>query len=1393
MSADREPAMARATSQYQPPEYGQTRAGEWSELRSELVSLLDQVESQVSRTNRTDPDVDGLTERVRDLRHQVAESEPETRHRDALRSVQHAIDRFGDRGDELPPRSSPRDSLDAAIQQIKARHFPRSEPPAARQPDPTPRFDDMARAVESISDRLGKLEGELKAQGKGHGANIKEIADQVGQLSNVVELLAGAVGETGQVKRLEGQIAALAKLISQEQQADVLNITRRIDDVSGTVGRLAELQKYYADRSDMSGLAERLDDVSATVGRLVDLQAQFVQQSDNTGLARRLDDVAATVGRLADLQVQFADRSNTGQLTERLDIVNAAVEKLARQQDEAAERPENPVFFQRLDDVTQSVARIAEIQARLADRSDTGTLVQRIDDVTLTVGRLADLQVQVAEIVDNPRDGVREGMAAIEAGVRNVYDRIDALERSVAVPAAEIEKITEQLSRITAALRAPQPQGLIELVDALHGRISEIESRGVVTPGLGADVDALRDAVVFAFEPRFAAMEQRLGDLAGKLDERPGGDHATSQIEAQVRLLVARMDQTGEQLSGLARLYQQPAEAPALPNLEELANLVAARTAALASRNTPQPAPVPEVDFDEIERRVARVVDAQVVAQAARPDEALVGLESTIREVNERLARLEQALARPAQAAAHPAPAPVSASAPAPALEATVVSAPVTARPLHAEDTIESAISAALKGQQTAAAPAIFADDTAYDPLAPLLRPSLAEDDAATRPAAARDSMPAHPGEDAPLRDRPFGDPGALRLALDAKNGPRKRHPGQSDVETASLAAPSVDLAAEARPSFDPTKIERPPQPRSSLDVDLGGSVTGPVTATPAESEDNPSRNTFIAAHRRAARGTGPARPQTAVGGNSLIGRAFARLQRDETEPTAEPVAKAGPRAEKAQAAKAADIVAAAAPAKPSALSRLLPERKLAGDTSVPSTMKPAGRVLPPAPEPTIAPLAEAAVTGTAEEMTSAESQSFLLRHRRPILLGAAVVALACITINLIGQRMAESATAAIAPTISEPASTAPTDVSDATLSPTPMAEQDIGTRARVVPMVDSLETGSVASAFAPADPSQPMPSAFTAASAVAAGDAGSLSASVMPLEDIASSPLRVELPPAALGPEDLRQAAANGDVRAQFEIAAIYTEGRAVPEDLAAAAVWYERSAAQGFAPAQYRLGNLYENGKGVTKDLSQARLWYQRAAEAGNRMAMHNLAAIYASGGLGTQQFDAAAKWFEEAASRGMTDSQFNLGMLYARGLGVTQDFAASYKWFGLAALKGDVDAGKARDDVAKSLDAATVRRVNDEIAAFKPAPIDLVANFAPIGTWSKSFDPGETIANIEVVKGVQSALAQLGYDVGSPDGVAGPKTVIAIRSFEEATGMNASGTVNPRLLAVLGSQPV
>jgi localization factor PodJL len=369
----------------------------------------------------------------------------------------------------------------------------------------------------------------------------------------------------------------------------------------------------------------------------------------------------------------------------------------------------------------------------------------------------------------------------------------------------------------------------------------------------------------------------------------------------------------------------------------------------------------------------------------------------------------------------------------------------------------------------------------------------------------------------------------------------------------------------------------------------------------------------------------------------------------------------------------------------------------------------------------------------------------------------------------------------------------------------------------RVIPMVDSsLSTGSIdpaaAAAFEDAA-AQPIPEAFAPAAdatevaainpaetdlpatitAVTEDQPATDVAAVDPAVVTPAAPALFDMPPEGLGPIELRQAAAAGDPRAQFEVAAIFTEGRAVPQDLAAAATWYERAATQGFAPAEYRLGNLYENGRGVTKDLEQARLWYQRAAEAGNRMSMHNLAALYAGGELGEQDFASAAKWFEEAANQGMTDSQFNLGMLYARGLGVTQDLEASFKWFSLASLSGDVDAAKSRDDIAKSLTAEQVSTISAGITGWKAAPINFASNFAPIGTWNPTFDPGPVIDKKEVVVGVQTLLTRLGYDVGTADGFAGPRTGEAIKAFERATGMSETGQINPRLLAVLSSQPV
>ncbi|MEQ1770023.1 MAG: peptidoglycan-binding protein, partial [Devosia sp.] len=578
----------------------------------------------------------------------------------------------------------------------------------------------------------------------------------------------------------------------------------------------------------------------------------------------------------------------------------------------------------------------------------------------------------------------------------------------------------------------------------------------------------------------------------------------------------------------------------------------------------------------------------------------------------------------------------------------------------------------------------------------------------------------------------------------------RHRHPGlDADLSMASRY--------EQPPAPKPSIYEEPEAHEPQMaPVDLGpfappdhDDVPMPVSSNVPAS----SRNTFIEAARRAAQKQ-PAAARPVADSNSLIGRALARFQTSGAAATPE----AAPRA-------------------------------LAGDKPSRTEWKPEP---PPIPVGADAPVA---VNVTSNDLHAEPHEdhddhkpSFLVRNRRLLLLAAILGAFGLLTFNLLMHRAS-----------SDPAPLNPGEdlvtnsiVEAGTLDPVPLQDMPVEIGGpRVIEMVDSLKTGSIdpsaAQGFA-ATP-QAVPPALVAANALATDD----TTAIAPLADPSAPPKTFELPPEGLGPIELRQAAGNGDPRAQFEIAAIYTEGRSVRQDYAAAATWYERAANQGFAPAQYRLGSLYEGGEGVDKDLNLARLWYERAAASGNRMSMHNLAALYAGGGLGKQEFDQAAKWFELAADHGLTDSQFNLGMLYARGLGVTQSLEQSFKWFGIAALSGDKDAAKARDDIARSLDADSMSRLTAEVAAFRAQSIDLKANFAPIGTWNAGFDPGETITAKDLVASVQGALSRLGYDIGVPDGVFGPKTAEAIKAFERGTGMSESGLINPRLLAVLGSQPV
>ncbi|MEM6460584.1 MAG: peptidoglycan-binding protein [Pseudomonadota bacterium] len=358
------------------------------------------------------------------------------------------------------------------------------------------------------------------------------------------------------------------------------------------------------------------------------------------------------------------------------------------------------------------------------------------------------------------------------------------------------------------------------------------------------------------------------------------------------------------------------------------------------------------------------------------------------------------------------------------------------------------------------------------------------------------------------------------------------------------------------------------------------------------------------------------------------------------------------------------------------------------------------------------------------------------------------------------GAATAESAVRTASP-ISEPTTTPPTVT---------LGRAGIGQAAGTQQVLSSDNEIQESSAFQPAEPAN-----------------GSEMASLTP--DVDPGVQTIEMPPEAVGPLALREAAADGDGLALFEVGARYTDGRGVDADLSEAAKWYRLSANMGFAPAQYRLANFYEKGTGVERDVDRAKTWYQMAAEQGNASAMHNLAVLYAMGREEAPDFESAATWFTQAAELGVKDSQFNLAILHARGSGVPQDLEESYKWFAIAANSGDKDASKKRDEVANALRPEQLESARAKVELWKPAALVEAANSVRIPPeWRGSETRTASVDMTKAVKNIQAILTKNGFDTGGVDGIMGNRTVEAIKQFQASVGLPPTGEVSDALVKEL-----
>lgn len=159
-------------------------------------------------------------------------------------------------------------------------------------------------------------------------------------------------------------------------------------------------------------------------------------------------------------------------------------------------------------------------------------------------------------------------------------------------------------------------------------------------------------------------------------------------------------------------------------------------------------------------------------------------------------------------------------------------------------------------------------------------------------------------------------------------------------------------------------------------------------------------------------------------------------------------------------------------------------------------------------------------------------------------------------------------------------------------------------------------------------------------------------------LAPLAFSTLLMSLP--ALSADDLpelQRRAAEGDVKAQLDLAIRYRDGKDVAKDDAEALRWAHRAADAGNADAMDFVGFAYLRGAVIKRNPTIAFSYFKSAAN-DSAQAAFNLGQCY-FGAQGTEQdCEKALEWWEKAANNGHGRAAAAAAMAYLSGEGVPPD---------------------------------------------------------------------------------------------------------------------------------------
>jgi TPR repeat protein len=133
-------------------------------------------------------------------------------------------------------------------------------------------------------------------------------------------------------------------------------------------------------------------------------------------------------------------------------------------------------------------------------------------------------------------------------------------------------------------------------------------------------------------------------------------------------------------------------------------------------------------------------------------------------------------------------------------------------------------------------------------------------------------------------------------------------------------------------------------------------------------------------------------------------------------------------------------------------------------------------------------------------------------------------------------------------------------------------------------------------------------------------------------------------------------------------------------PQDLRAAAAWWQIAADGENALAQFNLGYLYFKGGIGPPDFVKARELWTRAAAQKQIDALYGLALLQSNGIGGDRDMAAGVKNLQAAAGKGHPLAEYLLGQAYLEGAGLKADRKKAREYFTKAADKGISEAKSA-----------------------------------------------------------------------------------------------------------------